>query len=82
MLGIEVTIESQYHGASCSRELFGALREFVEVMKGSDPQPSSILKVEIACVKALGTTLLDEAEIMEISYEYRRKKISRSNGNQ
>ena len=48
ILGIEITTEARYEGASRSRKLFGALRDLVELMKGADPQPLSIVELEIA----------------------------------
>jgi len=47
ILGVEVTEEARYEGASRSREVFGALSELVELMKKADPQPISIVTVEL-----------------------------------
>ncbi len=48
LLGIEVTSEVRSEGASRNRELAGALRELVELMQRADPQPISIVDVEVA----------------------------------
>ena len=48
ILGVEVTEEARHEGASRGREIFGALSELVELMKQADPQPISIVTVEIA----------------------------------
>jgi len=56
VLGVEVTTEARYEGASRSRKLFGALRELVELMKRADAQPISIVEVEIARRLTSGST--------------------------
>ena len=48
IIGVEVTEEARYEGASRGREIFGALSELVELMKGADPQPISIVDAELA----------------------------------
>jgi hypothetical protein len=48
VLGIEITKEARYRGAARSKELFGALRELIELIKSAEPQPISIVDVEIA----------------------------------
>ena len=48
VLGIEITKEARYRGAARSKELFGALRELIELIKSTEPQPISIVDVEIA----------------------------------
>jgi benzoyl-CoA reductase/2-hydroxyglutaryl-CoA dehydratase subunit BcrC/BadD/HgdB len=48
ILGVEVIDEARYEGASRSREVFEALSKLVELMRNADPQPISIVTVELA----------------------------------
>jgi hypothetical protein len=48
ILGVEITTEARYRGALLSRQLFGALRELVELIKSAEAQPISIVEVEVA----------------------------------
>jgi benzoyl-CoA reductase/2-hydroxyglutaryl-CoA dehydratase subunit BcrC/BadD/HgdB len=48
ILGVEVTEEARREGASRNRELSDALKELVELMKGADPQPVSMVEVDLA----------------------------------
>jgi len=48
ILGVEVTAEARSEGATRNRELTGALRQLLELMKEADPQPISIVDVEVA----------------------------------
>lgn len=48
VLGVEVTTEARSEGASRNRDLFGRVRKLVELMQRADPQPISIVDVEVA----------------------------------
>ncbi len=48
VLGVEITAEVRSEGATRSRELYGARRELGQLMMSADPQPVSIVDVEIA----------------------------------
>lgn len=56
ILGIEVTQEARHEGASRSREFNTALNELVELMKMADPQPISLVEVELARRLTTGST--------------------------
>ena len=47
-LGVKITEEARRKAASRSRELHRALRELVELMREADPQPLSIVDLEVA----------------------------------
>lgn len=48
ILAVEITDEARYEGASRSREVFESLSKLVELMRNADPQPVSIVTVELA----------------------------------
>ncbi len=56
VLGIEVTPEARQEGASRSRELNSALNELVELVRMADPQPVSLVEVELARRLTNGST--------------------------
>ncbi|MBL7178047.1 MAG: 2-hydroxyacyl-CoA dehydratase [Desulfobacteraceae bacterium] len=48
VLGVEITTEARSEGGFRGRQLFSALSELVELMKNADPQPISIVEVDLA----------------------------------
>jgi len=48
ILILEITEEARYEGAARSRELFGALRELVGLIRSAEAQPLSIVELEMA----------------------------------
>jgi benzoyl-CoA reductase/2-hydroxyglutaryl-CoA dehydratase subunit BcrC/BadD/HgdB len=56
VLGVEVNKEARNEGASRSRHVFGALNELVDLMMSADPQPISIVDVEVARRLTNGST--------------------------
>jgi hypothetical protein len=48
ILGVEVSEEARYEGARRSRDVFGALGELNRLMMTADPQPISVVTVEMA----------------------------------
>jgi len=56
VLGMEMTKEARYEGASRSRKLFGALRDLVKLIKEAKAQPISIVEIEIARRLTSGST--------------------------
>jgi benzoyl-CoA reductase/2-hydroxyglutaryl-CoA dehydratase subunit BcrC/BadD/HgdB len=55
ILGVEVTEEARHEGATRNRELAEALKELVELMKGADPQPISMVESDLARCLAHGS---------------------------
>ena len=48
VLGVEVTEKTRHEGATRSRQIFGALGELVGLVMRADPQPISIVTLELA----------------------------------
>ncbi len=56
ILGVEVTDEARQEGALRGREINGALSELSGLIKSADPQPVSILAVELARRLTIGSS--------------------------
>ena len=56
VLRVEITKEARYEAAYRSRDLYGALRELVELVKDAGIQPVSIVEVEMARRLTSGST--------------------------
>ncbi len=48
ILGVEITKEARYEGAARGRQIYGVLSELIGLVKDADPQPISIVEVELA----------------------------------
>lgn len=81
VLGVEITKEARYEGASRSRELFGALRELVGLIKSAEAPPLSIVEVEVARRLTSGSTsrrfMTDGPEIIAILNQEVRERIEK-----
>jgi len=55
ILGLEITDEARSDGASRNRDIMGALRELVQLMTGTDPQPLSVVDLEMARRLTIGS---------------------------
>ena len=80
-LGVEITTEARYEGASRSRELFGAVRELVRLIKSAEAQPLSIVEVEVARRLTSGSTssrfMTDGPEVIAILNREVRERIEK-----
>ena len=81
VLGVEITKEARYEGASRSRELFGAVRELVGLIKSAEAQPLSIVEVEVARRLTSGSTstrfMTDGPEIIALLNQEVRERIDK-----
>ena len=48
ILGVEITEEARYEGAARGRQIYGVLSELIGLVKDANPQPISIVEVELA----------------------------------
>jgi benzoyl-CoA reductase/2-hydroxyglutaryl-CoA dehydratase subunit BcrC/BadD/HgdB len=81
VLGVEIAKEARYEGASRSRELFGAVRELVGLIKSAEAQPLSIVEVEVARRLTSGSTstrfMTDGPEIIALLNQEVRERIDK-----
>jgi benzoyl-CoA reductase/2-hydroxyglutaryl-CoA dehydratase subunit BcrC/BadD/HgdB len=84
ILGVEVTDKARREGASRSRELFGAIGEMYEILRDADPQPISIVPVELT--RRLGTgsasrrMITEGPEVARILNKELRERMERGIG--
>lgn len=84
VLAIPISKEARYQGAARSRQLFEGLRELIELIKGADPQPISIVEVEIARRLTSGSVserfMSEGPRVLEIFNREVKQKIEKGIG--
>ena len=84
VLGVEVTDEARQEGASRGREINGALSELSGLMKSADPQPVSILAVEMARRLTIGSSsrriLLEGPQAIALLNQEVKERIDKGTG--
>jgi benzoyl-CoA reductase/2-hydroxyglutaryl-CoA dehydratase subunit BcrC/BadD/HgdB len=84
ILRLEITKEARYEGAYRSRELYGALRELVGLVKEADIQPVSIVEVEMARRLTSGSAsrriMAEGSQVIALLNQEIRERINRGIG--
>jgi benzoyl-CoA reductase/2-hydroxyglutaryl-CoA dehydratase subunit BcrC/BadD/HgdB len=84
VLRVEITKEARYEGAYRSRDLYGALRELVELVKDAGIQPVSIVEVEMARRLTSGSTsrrvMTEGSKIIGLLNQEIRERINKGIG--
>ena len=84
ILGLEITDEARAEGASRNRELMGALSVLADLVNSADPQPLSVVDLEMARRLAIGSAsrrLLSEGfEAVKALNEGVKERINRGVG--
>jgi len=84
ILGVEITDQARSEGAARNRDIMGALRELVELMTGTDPQPLSIVDLEMARRLTIGSAsqriLAEGPQAINLLNQGVRERIERGFG--